>query len=268
MMRVLAVAFIACSLGACVFAQCRVPAYLQGGTLYDSKSEIITNISIDFQDFTPDRLACLASSLKERYRGRNSITVSIFSSYQAAMNSTGLLPPEPRKIDYEMFARLHAYYLYDAEKHDDYVVLMPDPMIGDPSAPTNRKIDLAESIIPACKLQVNNRCLLKLDHFRIDPGEKQPGTVTLTAEIGRSGSVSDVQVVDTDKNGSRAQQAFADFALQNLKSWRFESSQNTDDMRIVYTLDRVETPIEHGINVQFILPDRVNIQVGPMSMTR
>jgi hypothetical protein len=39
-------------------------------------------------------------------------------------------------------------------------------------------------------------------------------------------------------------------------------------MRIVYTLDRVETPIEHGINVQFILPDRVNIQVGPMSMTR
>jgi len=263
--RILVVTCIVLSLGACAFAQCHVPDYLQGGTLFDSKTEIVTNISIDLQDFTPNKLVCLARNIKERYRDRDSVIVSIFSSQLAAENlMLGVLPPEPDALDYEMFNQLHGSYTYRTDIHEDYVLLMPDPMIDNPGAPSNTKIDLSAATIPPCKLQINTRCLLKFEHFDL-AGDEKPGTVTLTAEIERGGSVSDAQVIDTDKNSSTAQQAFADFALHNLKSWRFESSQNKSDMKIVYSLERIATPLEHGIKVQFVLPDGVDIMVGPMS---
>ena len=264
MLRILVVTCMFVALGVCAFAQCHVPDYLQGGTLFDSKTEIVTNISIDLQDFTPNKLVCLARSLKERYRGRDSVIVSIFSSQTAAENLMwGGLPPEPDALDYEMLSHLHGAYTYRTDIHEEYVLLIPDPMIDNEGAPFNTKIDLSTATIPPCKLQINARCLLKFDH--IDLGDEKPGTVTLTAEIERSGSVSDALVVDTDKNSSRAQQAFADFALQNLKSWRFENGQNKDDIKIVYSLERIATPLQHGIKVQFNLPDRVDIIVGPMS---
>ena len=263
-MRILAVTCITLTLAICAFAQCQVPNYLQGATLFDSKSEIITNISIDLQDFTPDKLACLARSLKERYRGRDSIIVSIFSSQAAATYLvSAVLPLEPDAQDYEMFKQFHASYRFRADIHDHYVLLMPDPMIDSPGAPINTKIDLAIATVPPCKLQIDNRCVLNLDHID-PPRDETPGSVTLTAEIERAGSVSDVHVVETNKDSSGAQKSLADFALQNLKSWRFEGSQNKNDIRIVYSLERVTTPLEHGINVQFMLPDRVNIQTGPL----
>jgi hypothetical protein len=268
MIRMLTAACLAFILETCALAQCHAPDYLQGGTLFDSKSEIITNISVNVQDFTPNKLACLARSLKEHYRGRNRVIVSIFSSQAAATYLvSAVLPPEPDAEDYEMFKQLHASYVFRTDIHDDYVLLMPDPMIDNAASPINTKIDLSTATIPPCQLQINARCLLEFDHIDL-VGHEATSTVTLTAEIERSGSVSDVQVVGTDKNSSNAQQAFADFAAHNLKSWWFESSRNKDGIRIVYSIERVTTPLEHGINVQFVLPDRVNIKLGPMSMTR
>jgi hypothetical protein len=144
---------------------------------------------------------------------------------------------------------------------------MPDPLIDSPDAPVNTKIDLSAPTVPPCKLQIDNRCMLNLDH--IDPPRNEtPSSVTLTAEIEPSGSVSEVHVVDVNKDSPAAQRSLADFALQNLKSWRFESSPNKNDIRIVYSLERVTTPLEHGINVQFMLPDTVKIQVGPLLLSR
>lgn len=263
MIRILTVAYVVFALGAGAFAQCEVPHYRQGGTLFDSKAEVVTNISIRLQDFAPNKLLCLAKSLKGRYNGRKSITVSIFSSHEAARYSTGLLPPEPTKIDHEMFAQLHGYYVYDAEKHDDYIVLMPDPMIGDPSAPTNTKIDLAESTVPVCKLRVNNRCLLAFDHIDL-PSNEKPATVIVTGRIERSGVVSAVRLADADLNSSGQERDLEDFAVRNLKSWRFERGGQTDALRIAYSVQRLDAPLEHGVNPEFMLPDKVNIQVGPI----
>jgi hypothetical protein len=266
MIRILAVPCVVVALGACTVAECHAPHYRQGSTVFDSKSETVTNISIRFQDFTPSKLSCLAKNLKDRYRGRNSVTVSIFSSHEAATHSTGVLPPEATKTDHEMFAQLHAYYLFDAEKHYDYVVLMPDPTIGDPSAATNTKIDLSKSTVPACKLQIDDRCLLAFDYIGLLSG-KDPGTVTLTAQIERNGSVTGVRVVDADLNPSSQQHALADLALQNLKSWRFERSRHTDALRIVYSVEHVNTPLEHGVDVEFMLPDRVDVRIGPLLLS-
>jgi hypothetical protein len=262
--RILAVTCISLTLATGAFAQCHVPDYLQGATLSDSKSEVITNISIDLEDFTPNRLVCLARSLKERYRGRSSIDIGIFSSQAAATYlRQPALPLEPQAEDYEMFKQMHASYLFRPDIHDDYILLMPDPMIDAPGAAINTKIDLSAAIVPACKLQINNRCLLAFDHID-PPRDETSGSVTLIAEIERVGSVSGIHVVDVSKNGSWARKSLADFALQNLKTWRFESSQSKNDIRIVYSLERVMTPLEHGINVQFMLPDSITIQVGPL----
>jgi hypothetical protein len=258
-MRVVVIGYVILSLQICGFAQCQVPDYRQGATLADSKSEIITNVSIGLQDFTPNRLICLARNLKDRYRGRDRIMIGIFSSQSAAMYLLWQgLPPEPGPQDYEALRQMHGSYVYRKDIHDDYVLLRPDPMIDNPAALSNTKINLSTPTIPPCKLQINNRCLLAFDHIVV-PIDAEPGAATLTAEIDRAGSVVDVHVTDADKNGSEARQALATFASQNLKSWHFESSQSKEHIRITYSLERME----NGVYVQFMLPDRVTIQTGP-----
>ena len=260
-MRILVVTFSILTLAIRGFAQCHVPS-LQGATLYESKSEIITNISIDLQDFAPKRLICLAKALKERYRDRDSIIVGIFSSQGAARYlAQPALPPEPQADDYEMFHQLHGSYVYRRDIHENYVLLMPDPMIDNPGASINTKIDFSTAAVPTCKLQIDNRCVLSLEHID-PPKDETAGAVTLTAEIEPSGAVSEVRVVDLKNGESGTQRSFVDYAVKNLKSWRFESRQNTSTMKIAYTLERVTTPLEHGISVQFRLPDRVSIQMS------
>jgi hypothetical protein len=267
MKQILAAVCLAHVLVTCGFALCHAPKYRQGLTLVDSKSEAVANISIDLKDFTPSKLSCLAGILNDRYRGRKRITVSIFSSPEAATHSMAVLPPEPTKVDYERLAQLHAYYLYDAETREDYIVLMPDPMIGNPNAPTNTKINLTALAAPACKLEINNRCLLKFQHIRLT-GQDESGSITLSARIERNGSVSSVRVIDGNTNPSSPQHALAYFALQNLKSWHFERSQHEDAIKIVYSLEHVDRPLEHGENVEFMLPDKVRIQIGSVLLAQ
>jgi hypothetical protein len=111
--------------------------------------------------------------------------------------------------------------------------------------------------------QIYNRCLLAFDHIEA-PSDAESGVATLMAEIDRAGSVVDVHVADADKNSSEARQALANFAAQNVKSWHFEGSQSEEHIRITYSLERTATSLEHGVYVQFMLPDRVVIQTGPV----
>ena len=261
MLRTLAMLCITLLLEGGGCAQCQAPHYRQGVTLEDSKAEIITNISISFQDFSPNKLVCLARSLKERYQGRQSIIVSIFSSHEAAMHSIGLPPPEytPRAV--KMLAQMHGRYSYDAKTHEDYVLLMPDPLISSPNAPINTKFDLSMPAIPACKLQINQRCLLAFDHIAMVP-QDEPGIVVVTGEIERNGSVSHVRIADASMNSLGQQRALSDFVIRNLESWRFERGEHEDALRIAYSVEHVDTPLEHGMKAEFMLPDKVKIQIG------
>jgi hypothetical protein len=107
----------------------------------------------------------------------------------------------------------------------------------------------ARTTVPPCKFRINNRCVLKFDHIDLPSDEKQ-GTVTLTAQVSRRRLVFDVNVVDANKGGSEAERFFAAQATRNLTSWRFERSQNKEDIRIVYRLERVAMALDHGINAQ------------------
>jgi hypothetical protein len=245
-----------------VFADCSVPAYRIGKAYENTAPSILLDISVQPEDFAPERLICLAGALKQKYRAPE-VVIGIFSSYKAAVNYK-LLTVEYPKNGTLWASKQHAQYYYSAERHEEYLLLIPDGLSLGVKSPFNTRVDLPVVGKIACKLRVSNRCLLQFEHIDLPVGES-PGDVTLMGRVERSGKVTAVKVV-TDGRSSLPTPALTNFALQNLKSWRFEPAQQENDLKVTFSLKRVETSLEHGINVQFMLPDKVNIEIGPMLM--
>jgi hypothetical protein len=231
----------------------------------DTASEVMLNVAIRPEDFAPERLICLASHLKRTYRAAE-IRAAIFSSYPAALYFIPLVSDNSKNAILWASQR-HAEYNYEAEKHEEYLILIPDALSFAPNSPFNTRIDLPAAGNLRCKLEIRGRCLLEFEHIGAS-SDDGPAMVTLEAQIDRDGSVSNVHVVHAEVTPSIQQKALVDLALQNLKSWRFEYSLNNDEMKIAYTIEHVTTPLEHGVNVQFMLPDRVDIQIGPWLLSR
>lgn len=63
------------------FAQCKPPKYRKGFVLADSKSRVWMGISIQLEDFAPEKLVCLAAALKKHYHDSKEINILIFSSH-------------------------------------------------------------------------------------------------------------------------------------------------------------------------------------------
>jgi hypothetical protein len=126
--------------------QCRPQQDQIGGVLKDSGPELIMNISMFPREFSANRLVCLATTLRESYRNRNSIIVSIFNSPQAASHSLGLVTDlEDTKEAMEAFAHLHARYLFSADRNEDYVETIPmhDPYSRKETKQYNTRINLS-----------------------------------------------------------------------------------------------------------------------------
>jgi hypothetical protein len=245
------------------YGDCRVPHYRIGAT-YDNKApNVLLNIAVRPEDLAPERLICLVNVLKKRYQAPE-IGIGIFSSYKAASNYIPLTVEYPKNAVL-WASQQHAIYYYNAEKLEEYLLLLPDGLTMEPSSSFNTRIDLPVTGSPRCKVEVRGRCLLEFEHIAAST-EHGSGTVTLTAQIERSGAVTDVRVIDPDIDPSSQKKALSGFATQNLRSWRFERSQTKDAIRIAYSLEHVDTPFKGGINVQFMLPDRISIQTGPLQM--
>jgi hypothetical protein len=243
-----------------LYANCEVPTY-QIGKVYPSSAETkdstVADIAIRQGDFTIDKLVCLAPALKERFLSKV-IIVRMFSSLDAAKNFR-YHPPEAIANDSLWASQQHASYYYDEGQHAEWVMLMPNGIDDSETSPFSTRIDLPVAKRPVCKLQIQDRCVTAFDHIYSSnvPGS---GTVTLAAQIEPTGSVSGIRIVH--RGTSEDKKARADFALKNLKSWRFEPAQKKTKIQITYSIEPVLTPFEHGINVQFFLPDKVNIQVN------
>jgi hypothetical protein len=141
-------------------AQCDVPQYRKGIVWKNSDSAVEMQISIRVADFAPKKLVCLANSLRERYRDHKSITVYIFSSHVAAKH--WFPQQEQTKKSAEMGAAMRGAYFYDAEKHQEYVVIMPGPRKSYGGAPFETRIDLPVSKTPECRPPMAARCVLLL----------------------------------------------------------------------------------------------------------
>jgi hypothetical protein len=240
-------------------AQCRAPDYRVGKVLASGPSLVLADISIQPGAFTIDKLVCLAAVLKEKYQA-SEVAVAIFGSHKAAVNYTP--PAIEKRPDEDLWAsQLHAEYYLNREKHQEYVVLTPDGW--NPGAESfDTRIDLPMTTKISCRLQIRDRCLVAFHH--IWTFEQGSATVTLTAQIEEDGSVSDVRVAEPDAPPTNDERTLADFAVHNLQSWHFERSKTKDPIKITYSTERVNTPLDHGIDVEFRLPDRVEIRMGPL----
>lgn len=215
--RTIAVAAIRRGLLACCLAllapassygQCVAPEYRAGRVLEDSASTVLATVSMPLSDFAPGRLVCLAAALMKQYLGRTRITILVFSSEDAARYYHGDVqagdfgPPknaiEAMLQDATWSAKqLHALYSYDAGKREEYIALKP---LGFSSAlPHDTRITLPVVMLPSCRLEVRDRCLLALDTISYAAGAyqaKMSGSVTLAGTITRDGSITRIEVVE------------------------------------------------------------------------
>jgi hypothetical protein len=249
---------LAVSVGTCQASACRPPAYREGYILEDLPSSIWMNISVDTSNFAPERLICLAAALRQRYSDRRQISVVVFSSFAAAKGFKTPFTGESLKRSTNWSLENHALYSYDADKHEEYVTIMP---LGQTRL-FETKINLPAVSTPPCTLEMAGRCLLALSKIEYPWDALKThvsGAVTLEAEIARDGTITAVKSAGAGPSGQE-QASLINAAIQNLKSWRFETASRRDALRIVYSFTIDTSGTLGQPSLQFDLPDKVEIR--------
>lgn len=248
--------------GASAIAQCVPPHYRDGKVLENSRTSVMMHISVKTEDLSPDRLICLAQALKQRFRSRSDISISIFTSDDAAKNFVPMgseWTPEGVK----RAAALHAQYVFSASQGKHYIVLIPDAL--DPNEQLiDTKIDLPSTGKPCDRLEINNRCLMAFQHIQY-PGDALrrmiSGEIELAGTITPDGKLAKVVVVNSGEDDPVLAAAAAD----NLKTWRFEPAKEADRIDITFSYGIVSEPkFTYGSNFEFNLPHQVTIKGNPI----
>jgi hypothetical protein len=244
--------------------QCVAPKFRKGAIWKNSDSAIEMQISMRPIDFGPKKLVCLAESLRNRYRDRKTITFYIFSSDVAAKN--WFPQQEQTKESAEMEAAMRGAYFYDADKHQEYIVIMPGPRKSRGEAPFDTRIDLPVSGKPECRLEMAGRCVLQLQDPDYPVGAlkgKTSGTVTLVGRIARNGAPTHLHTA-TEANIPSTNDVFVNMALENLRTWRFEPSEHENELRIIYSF-KIDSSLtyKNQVNVEFVPPDQMVIKGNP-----
>lgn len=250
----------------CVAVECNAPRYGRGYVWEDSASTLMMNISIGIRDFAPSRLVCLAKVLRLRYSDRKRILIMIFNTNRAAKRYRSPFVPCSVGNCVNLGVQNHAVYSFDAHKGEEYVEIQPlglgSSTLYSPDVQTT--INLPVSAVPPCTLQLAGRCLLALSDIGFPWNalrENATGTVTVEGDVACSGSVEDVAATELKVHPSEAEDLLANAAVQNLKTWHFESARHQNHIRIVYsyTIAPSRKP-RAGVSVRFDLPRKVEVQ--------
>jgi len=263
-----AVCLVLCSSSG-AFAQCRPPRYRLGSVYLDSSSDWVASISMRPQDFAPGKLVCLASTFKGQYSDRGRIMVNIFSSSQAAQGP--ILMQEYTGEDMARFAQMHAQYVFDADRREDYVEILPagsdipSPLPG--VGPYGTRIDLPAGAAIHCRLELGSRCLIALDDVTYPPEalkRRVGGKVTLAAAVTRGGCIRHIQVVKTEATPRDGENLLANAAVRNLSTWRAEPGSRQEALQITYSYVIDDSLPESGLpRVQWALPTDVMVTDRP-----
>lgn len=256
-------------------APCLAPHFNQGQVWENSGTSVFMSISIPLPDFAPVRLLCLAQSLRQSYADRNSISVLIFSSPDAAARYIPNPPdrelasnPARQRLENPNFWRsqLHGYYSYDATRKEEYVEIRPfgSDVGGDPY---DTKIALSQTERPHCALQISGRCLLAAERARYPHAALYghvAGDVTISGVIPRDGSTSEIQVQRTSNGPMEANGLLVDQAIRTTRTWHFEPQAHITPFLITYSyrIDPalpIPQPYREQVEVKIELPNRVTV---------
>ena len=231
----------------------------------DSASDLVANISIPIGEFAPRRILCLVASLKERYRERTNILVNIFSSAEAASRS--VFPQEYTAHDLALFSQMHARYVLDAAKHQEYIELRPAGARPTGGGPYSSRIELPVGAAPQCHLEIDGRCILALDDLDY-PDEAiklgVSGAVTLVGSLTRGGTIRKIRPLTGNTARLGVDALLVKAATENLSSWRTEPGQDVHSVQITYSyrIDR-SLPNTERLRVQWSLPNQITISGKP-----
>jgi TonB family protein len=273
-MRTLGAAYLLLGLTAAALAQCRPPHYRDGAIFSDDASFITKSISIPLKDFTPSKLVCLATSLRELYRDRSGILIWVFSSHQASRGN--LIFQEYGKETVQMLEQIHALYSFDADNHENYVKILPAGTYARPplpmDGPYSTRIDLPPTTPPHCQLEIKNLCLIAFEGFgdAVDYpyrtlAHKASGEVTLSATVSRSGKVGGISVVKAESTPAGEERAFARSAAHDLSNWRLEPSPREETVRLTFSYVIDNSLKFPGSEIQWNLPNGVTIKGRPQN---
>jgi len=231
----------------------------------DSATFLAVSISIPLRDFAPNRLVCLANSLKQRYPNRESIAVYIFSSQAAARAS--IFGQETTKEDLETLAQMHARYTLETRRHEEYVEIMP---VGVTSAlgagAYSTRIDLPAAASPRCGEEVDKRCLIAMQEFAYPEaaGRRLSGKVTLIGAITQSGEVSRVRVLRAEASSESEKDLLTNTASEQFSSWRLEPGPRQEAIQITFSYV-IDSSLHYKgeTKVDWALPNGVTIRGSP-----
>jgi TonB family protein len=240
------------------FAACHAPHYRTGHVWEDSHSAVMINISIEMSDFAPSKLVCLAQTLKERYGPQRQIEVLIFSTRAAAEHYTMPLSGDSVLPRTAWAMQLYATYFFHPDKHEEYLYVTPNPAKSHIGSAFDDRIDLPVTSTPACKFQISGRCLLAFGDIEYPQDARKAqasGSITVTATIARNGEVENASVAEP--RPVSMENELARVALDNLKTWRFETAPRRDDIRITYSYVIDPSPGDGRTSVKMDLPNHV-----------
>jgi TonB family protein len=223
------------------------------------------SMSVPLGEFTTKGLICLAADLRERFHDRSDITVNIFSSSNAASQS--LYHQETSEDDLKTFAQMHARYNFSADKHEEYLEIMPSGVGPSLQArPESTRIDLPLLEAPHCRLEVANRCVIVLEYPTF-PQEsltrRLSGTIVLSATVTTDGKFANVHVSGNDSFAEL--RVLANSAVRNLSIWRLEPYQHQQKVEIRYSFKIDDSLPRRGQTaIVWSLPKEITIRARPL----
>jgi hypothetical protein len=165
----------------------------------------------------------------------------------------------PLQVEYA--SKLHGLYVYNDKKREDYLLIAPDSL--ERNSPFNTRIDLPAAGRPACKLEIDERCLLEFHHFyypEIENAAQISGEVTLAGSIRQDGALDGITLVEAKVDPPERRSVLVDWAKQNLSTWHFEPAKHKDAVRLTYSFTINDSLPGNTLIVEFRLPDGVKIE--------
>lgn len=222
-------------------AQCSRPHYREGAVWEWSENRTFMAVSVPLESFAPSKLVCLAQAFKTRFSKQRSIEILIFGSHDAAkqylpFSDDRVFKKGAKHVGITYWeSQLHGYYLYDAEKHEEYVDLRPFGGSGQDADDT--RISLPVTQQTHCRYELSGRCLLALATIVYPDAtltKLAGGTVTLSARIGTNGKMTGIRV-DDSSGAADQRELLINEAVQNLKTWQFDDAAQPATVRITYS---------------------------------
>jgi hypothetical protein len=263
---VLLACLLASLYGASTSAQCEPPHYWSGRdftNLATGQGSIFIGIHRD--DLSISNMLCLVQTMKASHPKWKSSGILIFDSEKAAKYF--LVPGnfqvpgwEDDTETAEWAKHLHALYIFDADKHEEYLEILP---LGYGTGTSfHTRIDLPVARIPHCRFEINERCVFAMDRmdYPINAlNDAVSGTIVVTGTISRDGKIRHAEIAEASAKPSEKGKLLTKAVLKNIKTCRLEKAERQDSFRMTY-LYTIASPLPPDtVDVELVSPSQITI---------